>query len=227
MPCDLPAAVVFVGPSIRAAGRPAIAGVAYRPPVRRGDLAALAGDPERPALVGIIDGEFDQSLAVSPREVLGLLRLGVAVYGASSMGALRAAELHTLGMIGIGRVFELFRDEVVTAEDEVAILFDPASELCLTEPLVNVRCALDHCVARGQLTAELAARLVALAAALPYPERTYRRLARAAASELGADLELLLPALRAHDQKQLDGLALIDAVARRLAASDPITASPA
>ena len=37
---------------------------------------------------------------------------GVPVFGAASMGALRAAELHEFGMRGIGRIFEAFRDGV-------------------------------------------------------------------------------------------------------------------
>jgi len=34
---------------------------------------------------------------------------GVHVFGASSMGALRAAELAAFGMVGFGRIYDLFR----------------------------------------------------------------------------------------------------------------------
>ncbi|NUP09782.1 MAG: TfuA-related McrA-glycine thioamidation protein [Polyangiaceae bacterium] len=171
----------------------------------------------------MIDGVFDQALAVSPREVLDVLRLGIKVYGGSSMGALRAAELWTLGMTGIGRVFELYREEIVTAEDEVAILFDADSETCLTEPLVNVRCALERAVADGLIADALASRILAAAIALPYARRTYREIARAVACDEGASIDALIPRLRAHDQKKADALSLIQRVSRDLAA---LSASP-
>ena len=42
------------------------------------------------------------------------------------MGALRAAELHVFGMVGVGRVFELFRDGLLEDDDEVAVAHGPA-----------------------------------------------------------------------------------------------------
>ena len=92
------------------------------PPARQ----ARRSDPllaAKPSAVGIIDGEFYQSLAVSPKEVLALLESGVAVYGAASMGALRAVELHRYGMIGVGSIFRLFRRGVLDADDEVAVTY--------------------------------------------------------------------------------------------------------
>ena len=43
------------------------------------------------------------------REILAAVRKGVRVVGASSMGALRAAEMDTLGMTGIGEVYRMYK----------------------------------------------------------------------------------------------------------------------
>src|SRR5262249_36107575 len=98
--------VVFLGPSLPASEALAILDADYRPPVRRGDIDALLA--ELPAAIGIIDGEFFQSLAISPKEVLRAIERGVPTFGASSIGALRAVELEPHGMIGVGEVFERY-----------------------------------------------------------------------------------------------------------------------
>ncbi len=53
----------------------------------------------------LIDGYFHQVPSVQHKEILYALHQGLAVFGCSSMGALRAAELADFGMVGIGRVF--------------------------------------------------------------------------------------------------------------------------
>lgn len=201
---------VFVGPSAHATDRATSSGITWRPPIRRGDLAAL---PPHVRTVGIVDGEFDQSLAVAPREILALLACGVEVFGGSSMGALRAAELREFGMRGVGRIFEMYRDEEVEADDEVAIVFDPETLRPLTEPLVNVRCAVACAERAGWLAANVAAAIIAAARALPYRARTYRRILSDAGAALGSDISALAPSLDQHDQKRLDALLLFREVA--------------
>ncbi len=202
--------VVFVGPSARAADRVSAPGIEWRPPIRRGDLALLSLHVRT---VGIVDGEFDQSLAVAPREILELLRRGVDVVGAASMGALRAAELHESGMRGVGRIFRMYRDGLVDADDEVAIVFDPETLRPLTEPLVNVRCAVVRAERAGRLTASVAAAIIAAACSLPYRARTHRRILSEAGAALGTDLVPLAPILDQHDQKRIDARLLFRTVA--------------
>jgi hypothetical protein len=133
--------VVFLGPSLDRAIAAGLLPVAeFRPPIRRGDLAAMLDRP--PVAIGIVDGEFYQSLAVSPKEILPFLAKGVPVFGSSSMGALRAAELHRHGMAGVGTVFEWFCRGRLSADDEVAMTFCPSTLRPLSEPLVNFRVAL-------------------------------------------------------------------------------------
>ena len=45
--------------------------------------------------------------------------------GASSMGALRAAELSQFGMVGIGEVYQAFKLGRLEDDDEVAIVHGP------------------------------------------------------------------------------------------------------
>ena len=75
---------------------------------------------------------------------LRVCRTGVHVFGASSMGALRAAELHPFGMVGVGRVFEGYRAGVYEDDDEVAVVHasEEAGFAPLSEAMVNVRHAL-------------------------------------------------------------------------------------
>jgi len=50
---------------------------------------------------------------------------GIHVFGAASIGALRAAELDVFGMRGIGDIYEAFRDGLLEDDDEVAVLHGP------------------------------------------------------------------------------------------------------
>ena len=137
-----------------------------------------------------------------------LLSLGTIVYGSSSMGALRASELWTHGMVGVGRIFQMYRDEEIASDDEVALLYDPESELALSEPLANIRCAVRRLVDDGSLSATCGETLINVAAALPYPDRRYRTIARIASETLNIELGSIVPQLRSHDQKRLDALEL-------------------
>jgi hypothetical protein len=69
---------------------------------------------------------FRQRSIVLAQGDLVALSKGVEVSGAASMGvALRAAELHPYGMIGIGRAYRLFRRGLLTDDDELAVIHAP------------------------------------------------------------------------------------------------------
>src|SRR5262245_23975176 len=108
---------VFLGLSLPVDDARRLLDATYLPPVSMGDVWALMH--RRPMALVIIDGFFEQKPAVWHKEILYALSQGVHVYGSSSMGALRAAELHTFGMIGVGEVFEAFRDGHLEDDDEV------------------------------------------------------------------------------------------------------------
>ena len=91
----------------RSRRRRAILDADYRPPAKQGDICRAVQE-RGPDAVALIDGYFEQVPAVWHKEILWAMKLGVQVYGASSMGALRAAELQQFGMIGVGKIFEAY-----------------------------------------------------------------------------------------------------------------------
>lgn len=165
--------VVYLGPTLARVEAAQVLDAVYLPPIRRGDLAQLPSDVR---FVGIVDGEFFQSLAVSPKEVLALLGRGVTVCGGSSMGALRAAETWRFGMVGVGKVFAMYRDGILEADDEVALVYEPETYRKHSEPLVNLRAGLDTAVRMGVITESERVQLVGEIKSLYFPERTVRRL---------------------------------------------------
>src|SRR5262249_36970872 len=167
-------AVIFAGPSLPPNARPDLGSdIDWRPPVRQGELYSAALD--RPAIIGVIDGYFEVTPTVWHKEILWAMAQGIHVFGSASIGALRAAELDTFGMKGIGRIYENFRDGVLEDDDEVAVLHGP-EELgypALTEARVNLRATLGAARRAGAISSELAAELTTIAKALFYKERTY------------------------------------------------------
>jgi TfuA protein len=176
----MPGCTVFLGPSCDLeTARAILPAAGFRPPAARGDIARAAADGARVIL--LIDGVFLQDCAVGHREVLGVLRAGVTVIGASSMGALRAAELDAFGMVGVGEVYRRFRDGELESDDEVALVYDPESGYALSEPLVNIRATLEAAVADGAVAPAEADAVLEAARALYFPERTWPAVLRRAA----------------------------------------------
>jgi hypothetical protein len=210
-------AVIFVGPTLPPRDRPRHPALAWRPPVRQGELyrAARAG----PATIGVIDGYFEATPTVWHKEILWAMAQGIHVFGAASIGALRAAELDGFGMRGIGRIYEGFRDGTLEDDDEVAVLHGP-EELgypAVTEAMVNIRATVSAAIAGGVVSAEAAAALLAAAKGLFYKERTYAAaLAHLPERERAAFGEWL-PRGRI-DRKRLDAEAMIAAIRSELAA---------
>jgi hypothetical protein len=208
-------AVLFVGPSLAEAGCGPPAEFLLRPPAGQGDVYR-AVESLGPQAIGIVDGYFEGVPSVWHKEVLWAMANGVAVYGSASIGALRAAELHAWGMIGVGEIFAAYRDGALEADDEVALLHGPEETgfLPLTEPLVNVRWTCRAAEAAGVVTNFEAAAVVAAARSIFYKTRTWREIfAHTRAAEVGADaigrFETWLPQGRV-DQKSLDALAMIE-----------------
>ena len=117
--------IAFLGPSLGAAEARRLApGARLLPPAGRGDLFKALGRGRRkpPRVIALIDGVFEARPAVWHREILAALEEGVAVFGASSMGALRAAELWPFGMVGLGRVYGWLRNGTILDDSEVALL---------------------------------------------------------------------------------------------------------
>lgn len=168
--------VVFLGPSLPQKIARAILVADFRPPIRKGDIyGLLATEVGR---IVVIDGIFHTSPSVWQREILAALDQGIEVIGASSMGALRAAELHTLGMKGFGEIFEWYRDGVLDGDDEVALYHAPMEYdyVAFSEPLVNIRYTLMRAAREGKLTREERESLIGHMKATFYPNRSYKAL---------------------------------------------------
>jgi hypothetical protein len=181
--------VVFAGPTLPRSPDSewtALLGACeLRPPAQRGDvLAALAVHPHTLVL---LDGYYFTVPSVTHKELLYALDAGVRVIGAASLGALRAAELAPLGMIGVGTVFEQYQAGLLDGDDEVALLHAPAEHgyRPVTVALVEVRYALGRLVEAGAAAPEAAQRLIADLKDLSFLDRHPARVAELARLRLG------------------------------------------
>ena len=168
--------VMFAGPTLHRARviAPALSldGITVMPPLERGVLPRFARRP--PATLVIVDGLFHQTLSVGHAEIRGLLAAGWQIWGLSSMGAIRAREMHHMGMRGFGRVFALYCQEHVDfRDDEVTMLHqDEPPYREISEPLCHLRLGLDDAVARGIVTRGAADELLRELDAMWYGDRT-------------------------------------------------------
>lgn len=222
--------IVFVGPSLGVEQARALIDAEFRPPCRMGDVyAAVACAPR--AIV-IIDGYFERTPAVWHKEILHALAQGIAVFGGASMGALRAAELQAFGMIGVGRIYRDYVEEVLEDDDEVAVSHLPAEAgyACRSEAMVNLRYGLQLAAAEGVIDASSARALLEHAKREYYPQRSWRALFDVAPA-LGIDGERLA-ALRAFietrqpDLKRDDAVMLLEAVRQWAQQQRPVAAAP-
>ena len=181
-------------------------------------MAAL----QRPRLIGVVDGYFETVPTVWHKEILWALAQGIHVYGAASIGALRATELADFGMIGVGLVYRQFRSGGLTDDDEVAILHGPAEVdyVPVTEAMVNVRSTVDRALQVGIVEPEEAAVLIGAAKSLFYKDRTYELiLKRAAECDLAPEeLERFADWLSGGkiDQKRLDAEDMLSAIVNHM-----------
>jgi len=164
---------VMTGPSLPPFDARNALEAVYLPPVSEGDVYRAAC--ENPTAIGIIDGYFECVPSVWHKEILYALSRGIRVFGAASMGALRAAELAAFGMEGIGAIFEAFREGVLEDDDEVAVIHGPAEfgYPVLSEAMVNIRRTLSDAALEGVIFQETRERLESIAKGLPYRERTF------------------------------------------------------
>jgi hypothetical protein len=206
--------ILFVGPTL-----PDAAGVAHgivvRAPAIQGDL--YRATQEGASAIGLIDGGFEYTAPVWHKEILHALSRGVAVYGAASMGALRAAECAAFGMVGVGAIANDYTSGVLVDDSDVAQLHAPQELgwLSLTEPLVNVVATLRQPALQSRLTQETCERLEAAARDLHFKNRTWKAILRRHAPDdirlqesLRAEVEAF-----AVNRKREDAHLLVDALA--------------
>jgi hypothetical protein len=165
--------VVCAGPSVSHAEILQHFPTAYiHPPAQRDDLYRLRERGARTIL--LIDGVFAHHLAVPAREAVNVVRDGVTLVGASSMGALRAADCWPVGMVGVGLIFRLFRFGLLQSDDEVAVATNPSdSYSALSVALVNVRYATNRARLAGLIDTAAVAGIRGAAAQMYFADRTW------------------------------------------------------
>jgi TfuA protein len=174
--------IIFIGPSLNHDKARKIFQADYRAPAKKGDLMMLLTsygnsieEPNSTNFVGLVDGLFLQDYPPTPIEVYQLLsNKNFHVVGGASIGALRAIELEKFGMVGIGKIFELFRNGTTDADDEVAVTFHQGAGECIqSEAMVDIRFNL-FVACRKKIITERVKRIIARTAKSTYfPHRNY------------------------------------------------------
>jgi hypothetical protein len=104
-----------------------------------GDITRAAS--RQPEAIVLIDGIFEDCPSVWHKEILWALSRGIPVIGASSMGALRAAELDAYGMLGSGKIYAAYASGELGDDDEVAVVHGPSEmgHMALSDAMVDIR----------------------------------------------------------------------------------------
>jgi len=162
-------AIVFAGPSLGGCAMALPDGVDLRGPARRGDMLRAA--IERPAAIGLVDGLFETTPSVWHKEIIQVMAEGIAVYGAASLGALRAAELAPFGMIGIGAIAQAYRTGQIERDDAVMVSHAPAElrHRALTLALVDA----EHAIEQAEMEVGDRALLLRLARRMNFRDRSW------------------------------------------------------
>lgn len=208
---------IFCGPTIAEDDAKRYLEAEFLGPAAQGDLYRVA--LERPDAIGLIDGYFDSVPSVGHKEILFALGRGVRVYGAASMGALRAAELAAFGMIGVGHAYERITSGELEDDDEVAVAHGAPDTgyRALSEAMINVRATLGRAVEEVVVSQGVAEVLTGIAKSAFYAERSWPTILTSA-KHLGLH-ESELQALRdwlpsnAINQKRLDAISMLELMA--------------
>ena len=209
--------IVFLGPSLTRSRAITLLNADYREPAKQGDV--YAASLEQPWAIIVIDGYFESTPSVWHKEILWAISRGIHVYGAASMGAMRAAEMHEFGMIGVGAIFEYFRDEFISDDDEVAVShYEDENYKSLSESMVNVRATLNNLLTHKLITIHTRDEVTRIAKELFYTDRTFDNILRhAEVSGISSfEIQQIASALPQYfiNLKQADAIAVLELVAK-------------
>jgi len=165
--------VIYTGLSICFDEAKSILDADYQPPIKRGDIDNLLNNRDDMEIIGIIDGVFHQSPAVSHKEILRALKDNITVVGGASMGALRACELYPYGMIGIGNIFEDYKNGTIESDDDVAVSLDPTTYEQLSDSWINMKYNFNKAQKDNILSQEDVDNLLATSKDIYYPKRSF------------------------------------------------------
>ena len=213
--------VIFLGPSLSQEKSKKIFDADYRPPAKKGDFLRLAADPTI-KMIGFIDGVFLQDYPPTPIEVYQLARKkGVLLAGAASLGALRAVELEKFGMIGIGKIFELYKRGKVDADDEVAVTFAAEGDYALqSEAMIDIRYNLFLAHKKGIIGKKTKKIIAKVAKVIYFPHRHYAHIVKEARTkhpELENEIDSFAGYVASNRKslKEIDAIKLVEYLKKR------------
>jgi hypothetical protein len=222
--------IIFLGPSLSHEKAKKIFYSDYRPPARKGDFLQLTADFDlTKMLVGFVDGVFLQDYPPTPIEVYHLIRKsGVLLVGAASLGALRAVELEKFGMVGIGKIFQLYKTGKLNADDEVAVTFAAEGDYLLqSEAMVDIRYNLYLAHKNKVISENTKHVLVRLAKEIYFPNRKYTYILEEAKNrypDLESEIDSFGRYVRSNRKslKEMDAIRLIKYLKERNEPADDI-----
>lgn len=165
--------IIYTGLSLSFEDAKKMLDAEYLPPVKRGDIFDLLEKRDDIEIIGIIDGVFHQSPAVAHKEILEALKQNITVVGGSSMGALRACELYPFGMIGVGNIFEDYKNGVIESDDDVAVSLNPETYEQMSESWINMKYNFEFAVEDNIITQSQCNELLKIAKDTYYPKRSF------------------------------------------------------
>lgn len=166
---------IFTGPSAHGIPSSSFDGLIRHPPARRGSVADLLD--EMPGVIALVDGTFHSYPSVAHAELRDAVSEGWQVWGLSSMGALRAAEMRHFGVRGYGDVYQQYVDDPEFDDDEVALIHGVEYPFhAISEPLIHIRYYLHQLREREELTPAQHERVIVQLKNSWYGDRTLPRL---------------------------------------------------
>jgi hypothetical protein len=125
-------------------------------PAARGDLPALVPRLSKDDCVALVDGRFGDVMSVSHRDILCLLADDIPVWGLSSMGAIRVAEMERYGMRPFGQVAARFIADPSFPDDEVTLVHLPSAPYApVSEPMIHLERYLINRTRTGLIKEEI------------------------------------------------------------------------
>jgi hypothetical protein len=204
--------IVYLGPTLSREEAIKILDADYRDPAKKGDFLMLSRDSDEKKYVGFVDGVFLHDYPPSPIEVYHLAtRKNIELIGASSLGALRAVELEKFGMKGIGKIFQLYKNGIINADDEVAVTFVRENNILQSEAMIDIRFNLFLAYKKGIITNQTKKRIAKIAKNIYFPFRNYEDIIKLTHQQFPS-IYNELESFRSYILKNRDSLKARDAI---------------
>jgi len=204
--------IVYLGPTLSREEAIKILDADYRDPAKKGDFLMLSQDSDEKKYVGFVDGVFLHDYPPSPIEVYHLAtRKNIELIGAASLGALRAVELEKFGMKGIGKIFQLYKNGIINADDEVAVTFVRENNILQSEAMIDIRFNLFLAYKKGIITNQTKKRFAKIAKNIYFPFRNYEDIIKLTQQQFPS-IHNELDSFRSYILKNRDSLKARDAI---------------